>query len=96
MGKSQGYGSPTEKSLEGWLEVGTEMVFTEDAMKDEDPPAEGVLWRKHEDSGRRNSYSPHGPVAEAVSGRRPGARELGPLVERPQAQPLIGCGAGRK
>ncbi|GAB1294155.1 hypothetical protein APTSU1_000938800 [Apodemus speciosus] len=96
MGKSQVYGSPTEKNREGCLEVGTEMVFTEDAMKDEDPLAEGVLWRRHEDSGRRNSYSPHGPVVEAVGGRRPSARELSPLVKRPQAQPLIGCGAGRK
>lgn len=73
------------------------MVLTEDAMKDEGPLTEGVsCGGGHEDSGRRNSHSPHGPVAEAVGGRRPSARSSAPLVNRPQAQPLIGCGAGRK
>lgn len=96
MGKSQGYGSPTEKSREGCLEVGTGMVLTEDAMKDEGPVAEGVLWRR-----TRGFEAPELPQPSRAcdrSRRRASAErpELGPLVKRPQAQPLIGCGGGRK
>lgn len=95
-GKSQGYGSPTEKSREGCLEIETEMVLTEDAMKDEGPLAEGVLWRTTRGLGAPEL--PHPARACGRSGRRASAQrpELCPLVKRPQAQPLIGCGARRK
>ncbi|KAL6036500.1 hypothetical protein STEG23_003888 [Scotinomys teguina] len=76
MGKSQGHGSPREKSHEGCLGVGTDMVLSEDAMKDEGPLAEGSCGGGLEDTGRRSLHSPHESVAEADGGRRPSARCL--------------------
>lgn len=78
------------------MEIETEMVLTEDAMKDEGPLAEGVLWRTTRGLGAPEL--PHPARACGRSGRRASAQrpELCPLVKRPQAQPLIGCGARRK
>lgn len=66
-------------------------------MKDEGPLTEGRdLWRRTRGLGPPELPQPAracGRSRRRASAERP---ELGPLVKRPQAQPLIGCGAGRK